>query len=30
MHNYQVALSMDPGIEFARKGLAELLAQHAG
>ena len=29
MHNYQVALSMDPGIEFARKGLAELLLQHA-
>lgn len=29
MHNYQVALSMDPDIEFARKGLAELLLQHA-
>jgi len=29
MHNYEVALSMDPGIEFARKGLAKLL-QHAG
>ena len=29
IHNYQVALSMDPDIEFARKGLAELLAQHA-
>jgi len=30
MHNYKVALSMDPGIEFAQKGLAELLEQHAG
>lgn len=29
LHNYQVALSMDPGIEFARKGLAELLLLHA-
>ncbi|MDH3329374.1 MAG: YcaO-like family protein, partial [Desulfobulbaceae bacterium] len=29
MHNYRVALSMDPGIEFAQKGLAELLAQNA-
>jgi ribosomal protein S12 methylthiotransferase accessory factor len=29
MHNYRVALSMDPGIEFAQKGLAELLAQYA-
>lgn len=28
MHNYKVALSMDPEIEFARKGLAELLEQH--
>jgi ribosomal protein S12 methylthiotransferase accessory factor len=30
MHNYKVALSMDPDIEFARRGLAELLEQHAG
>ncbi len=29
MHNYRIALSMDPGIEFAQKGLAELLEQHA-
>ena len=29
MHNYKVALSMDPEIEFAQKGLAELLEQHA-
>jgi len=29
MHNYRVALSMDPSIEFAQKGLAELLEQHA-
>jgi ribosomal protein S12 methylthiotransferase accessory factor len=29
MHNYKVALSMDPDIEFARKGLAELLEQCA-
>lgn len=29
MHNYRVALSMDPGIEFAQKGLAELLEQTA-
>jgi ribosomal protein S12 methylthiotransferase accessory factor len=28
MHNYKVALSMDPDIEFARRGLAELLEQH--
>ena len=28
MHNYKVALSMDPGIEFAQKGLAELLEHH--
>lgn len=28
MHNYRVALSMDPGIEFAQKGLAELLEQY--
>jgi len=28
MHNYKVALSMDAGIEFAQKGLAELLEQH--
>jgi len=27
MHNYRVALSMDPDIEFAQKGLAELLDQ---
>ncbi|MDW7771901.1 MAG: YcaO-like family protein [Desulfobulbaceae bacterium] len=27
MHNYRVALSMNPDIEFARKGLAELLEQ---
>jgi len=30
MHNYKVALSMDPSIEFAQKGLAELLQEHAG
>ncbi|MDD3618355.1 MAG: YcaO-like family protein [Desulfobulbaceae bacterium] len=30
MHNYRVALSMDPDIEFARRGLAELLEQHVG
>ena len=30
MHNYKIALSMDPSIEFAQKGLAELLQQHAG
>lgn len=30
MHNYKVALSMDPEIEFAQKGLAQLLEQHAG
>lgn len=29
MHNYKVALSMDPSIEFAQKGLAELIQQHA-
>ncbi len=29
MHNYKVALSMDPEIEFAQKGLAELLEQHS-
>ncbi len=29
MHNYRVALSMDPSIDFARKGLADLLEQHA-
>ncbi len=29
MHNYRIALSMDPSIEFAQKGLAELLQQHA-
>ncbi len=28
--NYQIALSQDPKIEFARKGLAELLEQVAG
>jgi ribosomal protein S12 methylthiotransferase accessory factor len=27
MHNYKIALSMDPDIEFASKGLAELLEQ---
>ena len=27
MHNYKIALSMDPEIEFARKGLADLLEQ---
>jgi len=27
MHNYRVALAMDPEIEFAQKGLAELLEQ---
>lgn len=30
VHNYKVALSMDPDIEFARRGLAELLARHVG
>ena len=29
IHNYKVALSMDPSIEFAQKGLAELIQQHA-
>ncbi|GAB4346913.1 MAG: YcaO-like family protein [Desulfobulbaceae bacterium] len=29
VHNYRIALSMDPGIEFAQKGLAELLQQQA-
>lgn len=29
MHNYRVALSMDPSIEFAQRGLAELLQHHA-
>lgn len=29
MHNYRIALSMDPDIEFAQKGLAELLEQSA-
>lgn len=29
VHNYRVALSMDPNIEFAQKGLAELIAQQA-
>ena len=29
MHNYRIALSMDPGIEFAQKGLAEILEQIA-
>jgi ribosomal protein S12 methylthiotransferase accessory factor len=27
MHNYRIALSMDPEIEFAQKGLADLLEQ---
>ena len=29
IHNYRLALSMDPEIEFARKGLNELLEHHA-
>lgn len=29
MHNYRIALSMDPSIEFAQKGLAELLEHQA-